>query len=116
MNATSTTHRVVVLGAGYTGLLAAIRLSARTRTRDVRITLVNPSDRFTERLRMHQVAAGAQLADHRIPDLLRGTDIHFVRGAATAVDTELRRVTVDHEATLPYDGCCSPPPTACSAP
>ncbi|MEU4725853.1 hypothetical protein AB0G06_40155 [Nonomuraea dietziae] len=44
-------HRVVVLGGGYTGILAAIRLAHRTRRAGVRITLVNPSARFTERLR-----------------------------------------------------------------
>ncbi|MGV9435766.1 FAD-dependent oxidoreductase, partial [Nocardia sp. NPDC003648] len=53
----TTTHRIVVLGAGYTGMLAAVCLARRTRRLDVAITLVNPSARFTERLRMHQIAA-----------------------------------------------------------
>ncbi|MGW4563891.1 NAD(P)/FAD-dependent oxidoreductase [Streptomyces sp. NPDC004561] len=96
-------HRVVVLGGGYTGLLTAIRLARRTAAR---ITLVNPSPRFTERLRMHQAAAGEPLAEHGIPGLLSGTGIDFVQGLATALDPGAHTVTVTTaggDRTLPYD-------------
>lgn len=96
-------HRVVILGAGYTGMFTAVRLAHRTRRADVTITLVNPSDRFVERLRMHQIAAGQELADLRIPDMLAGTGVTFVRGAATALDPDARRVTVDGTEVLEYD-------------
>lgn len=88
-------HRILVLGGGYTGMLCAIRLARRTRRTGARITLVNPSARFTERLRMHQVFAGQELADHRIGDLLDGTGVVFVQGAATAIDTAGRSVAVE---------------------
>ncbi|SEH03165.1 NADH dehydrogenase, FAD-containing subunit [Nonomuraea solani] len=98
------THRIVVIGGGYTGMFSAIRLAHRTRRLRVQITLVNPSSRFTERLRMHQIAAGQRLADHQIPDLLAGTGVAFVRGAATAIDTDARQVVVDGgAATLDYE-------------
>ncbi|WP_336216772.1 NAD(P)/FAD-dependent oxidoreductase [Nonomuraea sp. LPB2021202275-12-8] len=98
---------IVVIGGGYTGVMCAVRLALRTRKLDVSITLVNPSERFTERLRMHQVAAGHELADFRIPELL-GERVTFVRGWATAVDTARREVTVDvgdgdAPRMLPYD-------------
>lgn len=96
-------HHIVVLGAGYTGLFSAIRLAHRTRRTGVKITLVNPSSRFVERLRMHQIAAGQELADHRIPDLLAGTGVMFVQGTATAIDPEARQITVDGAETLGYD-------------
>lgn len=99
----NTDHRIVILGAGYTGLLTAVRLARRTRKRDVRITLVNPSTRFTERLRMHQIAAGQELADHRITDILTGTGVEFVQGRATSIDPAAQQVTVDDTLTLPYD-------------
>ncbi|TYB56652.1 FAD-dependent oxidoreductase [Nonomuraea sp. PA05] len=85
--------------------MCAVRLALRTRKLDVSITLVNPSERFTERLRMHQVAAGHELADFRIPELV-GERVTFVRGWATAIDTTRREVTVnagDSARTLPYD-------------
>jgi NADH dehydrogenase FAD-containing subunit len=95
---------IVVLGAGYTGMLAAIRLAHRARRTGARITLVNPSDRFIERLRMHQIAAGQELADHNIPDLLAGTGITFVQGWATAIDPDRGTVAIDGgTATLEYD-------------
>ncbi|MFI9511131.1 NAD(P)/FAD-dependent oxidoreductase [Nocardia sp. NPDC052566] len=97
------TTRIVVLGAGYTGMLAAVRLARRTRKLDVHITLVNPSARFTERLRMHQIAAGQELADHRIPEILDGSGVEFVQGTATAIDPEARIVTLDGGAALAYD-------------
>ncbi|MFB7429564.1 NAD(P)/FAD-dependent oxidoreductase [Streptomyces hydrogenans] len=97
-------HHIVVLGAGYTGMLTAIRLAHRTRrVAGVSITLVNPSGRFVERLRMHQIAAGQELAVRAIADLLDGTGVTFVRGAATSIDPEARRVTVDGRRILGYD-------------
>ncbi|MFF3940943.1 NAD(P)/FAD-dependent oxidoreductase [Streptomyces phaeofaciens] len=99
----SNDHRIVVLGAGYTGLFSAIRMAHRTRRTGVKITLLNPSSRFVERLRMHQIAAGQKLADHRIPDLLAGTGVTFVQGTATAIDPDARRITVDEAETLEYD-------------
>ncbi|MFJ7157847.1 NAD(P)/FAD-dependent oxidoreductase [Streptomyces sp. NPDC101118] len=96
-------HRVVVLGAGYTGMFTAIRLARRTRRAGVEITLVNPSGRFVERLRMHQIAAGRELAVRPIPELLAGTGVTFLQGAATAIDPEARRITVDGSAFLAYD-------------
>ena len=96
------THRIVVLGAGYTGMLATARLAHRTRRMDVQITLVNPSPRFTERLRMHQIASGQELADHQITDLLAGTGVTFLQGAASAIDPENREVTVGAR-VLGYD-------------
>ncbi|MGW0595721.1 NAD(P)/FAD-dependent oxidoreductase [Streptomyces sp. NPDC002776] len=96
-------HHIVVLGAGYTGMFTAVRLAHRIRRTGVRITLVNPSSRFVERLRMHQIAAGQHLAHHRIPSLLDGTGVRFVEGTATTIDPEARRVTVDGDMSLGYD-------------
>ncbi|UGT60856.1 NAD(P)/FAD-dependent oxidoreductase [Nocardia asteroides] len=99
MTTTSTPH-IVVLGAGYTGMLAAIGLARRT---GARITLVNPSDRFTERLRLHQQATGQELKQHSIPALLEHTGITFRRGAATALDPDARTVAIDDGTILTYD-------------
>jgi NADH dehydrogenase len=88
-------HRILVLGAGYAGMLCAIRTAKRTRRHGGRVTLVNPSARFAERLRMHQVAAGQELADLQIPGLLEGTGIDFVQGWVTGLDTEAHEVRVD---------------------
>lgn len=96
--------RIVVLGAGYAGTMTAVSLAARTRRReDVRITVVNAAERFTERLRLHQAAAGQRLADLRLPELLAGTGVEFVCGWVTGIDAAARTVRVDDERVLEYD-------------
>lgn len=94
-------QKIVVLGAGYAGLAAAVILAARSRD-DVRITVVNATERFTERLRLHQAATGQQLADLRLPELL-GDRVEFVAGWVTGIDPAPRTVRVDDERVLPYD-------------
>ncbi|WP_091289256.1 NAD(P)/FAD-dependent oxidoreductase [Amycolatopsis xylanica] len=97
------TH-VVVLGAGYAGLGAAIQLGVRTKRRgDVRVTLVNAQERFTERLRLPMTATGQEVAELDIPELLAGTGVEFVRGWVTAVDADAKTVRVDDDRVLPYD-------------
>ena len=61
---------VVVLGAGYAGLMAAMRLAKKTRP-DVAITLVNAGDAFYERVRNHQLAAGESVGRHPLAALVR---------------------------------------------
>lgn len=101
---TAGAHHVVILGAGYAGMAAAIQLAARTKRRDdVEVTLVNAQDRFTERMRLHMTATGQRLAELSIPELLEGTRARFVRGWVTAVDPDTRTVRVDDDRVLPYD-------------
>ncbi|MGV9285816.1 NAD(P)/FAD-dependent oxidoreductase [Streptomyces sp. NPDC003719] len=101
---TATAHRVVILGAGYAGMAAAIQLAARTKRReDVRVTVVNSRERFTERMRLHMTATGQRLAELDVPELLEGTGTQFVRGWVTAVDADARTVRIDDDRVLPYD-------------
>ena len=65
-------HTIVVLGAGYAGLPAVKRIAEQLRRDDVRIVLVSQSDRFVERSRLHQLAAGQTLEDVRLERYLRG--------------------------------------------
>lgn len=100
----ATTHRVLILGAGYAGMSAAIQLAARVKRREgVQVTLVNAQERFTERLRLHMTATGQQLAELNIPELLEGTGAQFVRGWVTAVDADAKIVQIDDDRVLHYD-------------
>ncbi|MEV4120044.1 FAD-dependent oxidoreductase [Micromonospora sp. NPDC049645] len=96
-------HRVLILGAGYAGMAAAIQLAARTRRSDVQVTVVNARERFTERLRLHMAATGQQLAEMNIPRLLAETGARFERGWVTAIDAHTRTVRIDDSRVLRYD-------------
>jgi NADH:ubiquinone reductase (H+-translocating) len=99
-------HHIVVLGGGYTGMMSAVRVASRTRRDAAHVTIVNPSARFTERLRMHQIATGQHLAEVSIRQLLDGTGVEFVQGWASRIDPVAREVkvnTVDGERRLAYD-------------
>ncbi|BCJ46147.1 oxidoreductase [Actinoplanes ianthinogenes] len=94
----------MVIGAGYTGMLTAVSLAGRTRRRDdVTITVVNPAERFTERLRLHQTATGQDLADLHIPALLAGSNARLEVGWVTGIDTVARTVRIDDEREIGYD-------------
>ncbi|MFI6577862.1 NAD(P)/FAD-dependent oxidoreductase [Nocardiopsis sp. NPDC050513] len=102
------THEILVLGAGYAGLAAARKIAhdARTRALDVRVTLVNASSDFVERVRLHEVAAGRDVGTHPLSEPLEGTDIDLVVGWVEGIDPEARRVSVRVEGevrTLTYD-------------
>lgn len=106
MKDSSATHRIVVLGGGYTGLMAAIRVARRTRRHGGQVTLVNPSSRFNERLRMHQQATAQELEHLEIPDLVRGLGIEFVQGWATGIDPARKQVSLESDegdTSLGYD-------------
>jgi NADH dehydrogenase FAD-containing subunit len=94
------TTRIVVLGAGYAGQAAA-RLAARAR--DVSVTLVNERDRFVERVRLHQLAAGEELRDRPLTELMRNTGVRLVIDRVTAIEPEAKSVVLASGATLGYD-------------
>jgi NADH dehydrogenase len=97
-------NRILVLGAGYAGLTAATILAAHGKRReDGQIAVVNATERFTERLRLHQTASGQQLADLRIPELLKGTGVEFVCGWVTGIDAGARTVRIDDDRVMEYD-------------
>ncbi|MEV0000068.1 FAD-dependent oxidoreductase [Streptomyces sp. NPDC050848] len=87
-------HRIVVLGAGYTGAVAAGRLAKRLHHEDVTITLVNPEPDFVERVRLHQIAAGQDLRPRPFGEMFAGTGVELKLAKVTAVDVDRRTVTV----------------------
>ncbi|MCP9985889.1 FAD-dependent oxidoreductase [Streptomyces sudanensis] len=61
--------RIVVVGAGYAGTIAANRLARKVRT--ARITVVNPRPDFVERVRLHERVAGTGTATAPLASMLR---------------------------------------------
>lgn len=100
----STPAHVIIIGGGYAGTLAAVRLAGRAKDR-ARVTLLSGDGVLTQRLRLHQVAAGQRVA---APDLdrLTGPRVTVVRGWATELDTArglVRYAGEQGSGALPYD-------------
>ncbi|MEV0622052.1 FAD-dependent oxidoreductase [Nonomuraea sp. NPDC050404] len=94
-----TPNKVVVIGGGYAGTLAANHLRMRA---DVDITMVNPRPEFVERIRLHQFVAGTGEARVDYGTLL-GQDIGLVVDSATRIDTAARTVRLASGGALDYD-------------
>lgn len=95
--------KVVVIGGGYSGTLAAnhLRMHGDWKTPD--ITLVNPRPNFVERIRLHQHAAGNYDAAAIDYGTLLGEGIRLVVDTATRIDTANRLVELASGRALDYD-------------
>ncbi|MEU6677206.1 FAD-dependent oxidoreductase [Streptomyces sp. NPDC046925] len=87
-------HRIIVIGAGYTGAIAAGRLAKRLHRDDVAITLVNTEPDFVERVRLHQLTAGQDLRPRPFGEMFAGTGVELKLARVTAVDADRKTVTV----------------------
>ncbi|WP_282944038.1 FAD-dependent oxidoreductase [Cellulomonas endometrii] len=105
------TQRVVVVGGGYAGVMAANRLAGSEgrgsrRSRGprgaVEVVLVNERDAFVERIRLHEYAAGVRpLPVRPFGDVLHPA-VRLEVGRAERIDPAGRRVLLaDRE--VPYD-------------
>jgi NADH dehydrogenase len=93
--------QVVVVGAGYAGLIAAKVVARRS---DAVVTLINDSDRFQERMRNHQRAAGRSVREVPLQQLVKRTGIRLVIDRVTRIDPEQRVVELARAAQqIHYD-------------
>lgn len=95
--------RIVIIGAGYAGVMTALRLAGKDKGRRADITLINASDQFVERIRLHQVATNQRLSQHPIHKLIGNRPIRFVQGWITAIDLKRRVVRVKDQGEIGYD-------------
>jgi len=98
--------QIVIIGAGYAGLIAAQRLAHFTRPGEANITLVNAADQFVERLRLHQSATRQAVRPHRISSMINQKRVTFVQAEVTMIDVAKRQVCLrvaDENRSLAYD-------------
>jgi NADH dehydrogenase len=91
--------RVIVIGGGYAGVLAANHLRLNE---NVDITLVNPRPKFVERIRLHQMVTGTDDAVVDYPEIL-GEGIQLVVDSVTRIDAPQRRIELSGGGELAYD-------------
>lgn len=97
--------QIVIVGGGYSGVIAARRLARKAR-QPVQITLVNGSNTFVERIRLHQTAAGQAIRQYSIPKLLGKTGATLEQAWVSRInpaDHTVHLQTRDVERALSYD-------------
>ena len=94
------THKVVVIGGGYAGTLAANHLLMH-RDR-VEVTLINPRPMFVERIRLHQLVCGTGSATVDYGQVLNPR-VRLIVDEATRIDVRTRQVELACGETVGYD-------------
>jgi NADH:ubiquinone reductase (H+-translocating) len=98
MSAERPQQRIVVIGGGYAGTLAAVRLAGRARGRAT-VTLLEPRSELVQRLRLHQLATGQKVRSFDLARLT-GRRVENICGRAVAIDADRGAVAVEREGEL----------------
>ena len=85
---------ILVLGAGYAGLMAALRIAGKLKGKQATVTLINAQDRFVERPRLHEKATGTNIVGKPIAAMIKGRPINFIQGWVEAILPEENCVRV----------------------
>ncbi len=96
---------IVILGAGYGGIMTTVRLQKELKAEDANITLVNKNDYHYQTTWLHESSAGTLHHDKvRIPinDLIDYNRVNFVQDTVLSIDPEDQRVQLE-EGELTYD-------------
>ncbi|HUR82135.1 MAG TPA: FAD-dependent oxidoreductase [Thermoanaerobaculia bacterium] len=88
-------ERILILGGGYGGAMAAARLARR----GIAVTLIDARDALVERIRLHQVVAGDDVLPIPYARLFRNLPVQVLKTRVTSIDRERKLVN----GTIPYD-------------
>jgi len=97
--------KIVVVGAGYAGVLTAKKLAKRLKKTDSHITIIDKNPYHTMLTELHEVAANRVPEDHiriSLKKIFAGRRVNVVLDTITAVDIENKAV-VGEEGSYIYD-------------
>ncbi|MCA1180189.1 NAD(P)/FAD-dependent oxidoreductase [Bacillus licheniformis] len=97
--------KVVVLGAGYGGLMTVTRLVKKIGINEADITLVNKHNYHYETTWMHEASAGTLHHDrcrYQIKDVINTSRVNFVQDTVKKIDKEGKKVVLE-TGELSYD-------------
>ncbi|USG66849.1 NAD(P)/FAD-dependent oxidoreductase [Brevibacillus ruminantium] len=100
------TPKILVLGAGYGGLLTTLHLQKKLNYNEAEITLVNKHNYHYITTWLHEPAAGTAPADHArvsLDQIIDMNKIDFVKDTVKSIQPEERTVTLDSGTVLSYD-------------
>ncbi|GGK05244.1 NADH dehydrogenase-like protein YumB [Lentibacillus kapialis] len=96
---------IVILGAGYGGIMTAVKLQKKLNMNEATITLVNKYDYHYQTTWLHENAAGTLHHDRtRIPikDVVDTDKVHFVMDTVVSIKPEKKKVKLEN-GELYYD-------------
>jgi NADH dehydrogenase len=99
--------KILILGAGYGGLMTAKGLQKHLRPGEAEVTLVNQNSYHYITTKLHEPAAGTSHHDHArlaISSVIHPHRVNFIQDKVTSIDTVSKKVTLaDHKDPLEYD-------------
>jgi NADH:ubiquinone reductase (H+-translocating) len=103
---TVNTPKIVILGAGYGGLITSRQLEKSLRNGEAEVTLINKHDYHYISTQLHKTGAGTASDDKitlHIPDLLKTNKVQFKKGTVHNVDFGEKKVRLDSGDEIDYD-------------
>lgn len=100
------TPKILILGAGYGGVLTAIKLQKSLNYNEAEITLVNKHNYHYLTTWLHEPAAGTASPEHVRIDLERIIDmkkVKFIKDAVASIERDAQTVTLESGEKLSYD-------------
>lgn len=98
--------RIVILGAGYAGLVCALQTRKYLNSSDASITIVNKHNYHQLITLLHETAVGAR-SDRslRIPlqKVLHDKNVEIKKGTVVKLDPDAKQVKLENDETLTYD-------------
>jgi len=97
--------KIVVLGAGYGGLMTVTRLQKQLGNSEADIVLVNKNDYHYETTWLHEASAGTLHHDrvrYDVKDVIDRSKVEFIQATALKVDHQAKKVILDN-GELEYD-------------
>lgn len=100
------TPKILILGAGYGGLMTAVRLQKKLNYNEAEVTLVNKNEYHYFTTWLHEPAAGTKDPDKcrvAISEILDTTKTQFIQDTVQSIDKEAQTVTLASGQILAYD-------------
>ncbi|MGO4888943.1 NAD(P)/FAD-dependent oxidoreductase [Anaerobacillus sp. MEB173] len=98
--------KILILGAGYGGMMTATRLSKELSYNEAEITLVNKHNYHYQTTWLHEPAAGTLHHDRTrilIDDVLDTNKIKFIKDTVAKINKDDKTVTLANNGELSYD-------------
>lgn len=99
--------KIVILGAGYGGMMTTVTLQKRLGLNEAEITLVNNNDYHYFTTQLHEPAAGTRHHDKvrvKIDEIIDTNKVNFIQGVVTEIQPDEKQVILENrEESVTYD-------------